>query len=281
MLLKTLIKKVSNIIYKILLLHVFLKTKDKDMQINKTNLMLVVVAFNNLDILEVQYRYLKNFLTEQFDYVIADNSNKIESSKNIKEFCKENKISYVKVPWNPLTNVRASGSHAIALNWITKNIIRKYKPTFWGFLDHDIFPIKRTSVLENLDKGLWGAIRTRKEKWWYLWPGFCFFEYEKVRKYNFNFFPYHADKDGLTFLDTGGSNYLTVYQKLGRENLREAKSKIINLNTNMELKKGEDSSQTFELINSHWLHLRQIAWRKESFNKMSELENIIKKSQDY
>ncbi|MBP7846235.1 MAG: hypothetical protein KA007_02235, partial [Candidatus Pacebacteria bacterium] len=61
----------------------------------------------------------------------------------------------------------------------------------------------------------------------------------------------------------------------GKESIKEAKSKLVNLNTEKEFIKGEDSSQTFEIIDGAWLHLRQIAWREESSNKMDDKEKII------
>lgn len=274
-------KKISNLVYKMLLSHRFLNGSYKNMFSLKSNFVLVVIAFNNKEILEVQYKYLKENLKDPFDYIIADNSNKKETSESILSFCQANNISYIKIPHNLLTGIRASGSHGIALNWCYRNIIKKHKPNFWGFLDHDIFPISETTILKKIKIGIWGAIRTRGEKFWYLWPGFCFFEYEKTKKYIFNFFPYHAGRDGSIFLDTGGSNYNSIYKKIRREKIEEAKTKLINQATEKELVKGEDSSQTFEIIDNSWLHLRQIAWRKESFNKMEQKDSFIDSAKKY
>ncbi|MEZ4114054.1 MAG: glycosyltransferase family A protein [Candidatus Paceibacterota bacterium] len=237
--------------------------------------MILTIAFNNLEILEVQFEYLKKYLNDPFNYVIVDNSNKEEYSRRIEIFCSKNKISYIKIPKNPLTGLRASGSHGIALNWCYKNLIRKYSPKYFGFLDHDIFPLKKVSIIDKLEKSFYGAIRSRKDPYWYMWPGFSFFIYSKVKKYSFNFFPYHAGKDGSIFLDTGGSNYFSIFKKIGKESIRTAESKLINLFTEKEFVKGEDSSQTFEIIDGAWLHLRQIAWREESSNKMEDKEKIV------
>lgn len=273
--LKTIFKKLSNIIYRLLLLHTFKKPPRESMVLNQCNLMVVTIAFNNIEILEIQFEHLKRFLDNPLNYVIADNSNKEEHSRRIEIFCKKNKISYIKIPKNPLTGVRASGSHGVALNWCQRNIIKKYKPKYYGFLDHDIFPIKKVSLVDNLDEGFYGAIRTKKHPYWYMWPGFSFFNYSKVKKYSFNFFPYHAGSDGSIFLDTGGSNYFSIFKKIGTEGVKKAESKLINLVTEKEFVKGEDSSQTFEIIDGAWLHLRQIAWREESSNKMEDREKIV------
>ncbi len=273
--LKTTLKKLSNIVYKLLLLHTFKKSPKESTVLKQYNFMVITIAFNNVEILKIQFEYLKRFLDDPFNYVIADNSNKKEYSKRIETFCKKNKISYLKIPKNPLTRVRASGSHGIALNWCQRNIIKKYKPKYYGFLDHDIFPIKKVSLIDNLNKGFYGAIRNRKDPYWYMWPGFSFFEFEKIEKYSFNFFPHHSGKNGFIFLDTGGSNYFSIFKKIGKESIQEAKSKLVNLNTEKEFVRGENSSQTFEVIDGAWLHLRQIAWREESSNKMEDRKKIV------
>lgn len=279
--LKTLIKKGSNIVYKILLLHRYKKARYEKVTFKESGLLLIVVAFNNIDLIKIQYERLKKFLNEPFDYIVIDNSSDKNISKSLNLFCNEKNISYILLPKNPLTGIRASGSHAIALNWCYKNIIEKYKPKFFGFLDHDLFPIKETSIKKNLGTGFGGIVRRRKNNLWYLWPGFSFFNYEKIKKFNVNFFPYHAGKDGSIFLDTGGSNYYSIYKNIGESGITETQSKFINKNTNKEFIKGEDSSQVFEIIDNSWLHLRQIAWRKESSNKLDELEDIIKSAHSF
>lgn len=269
------IKKLSNIIYKILLFHRLKKSTYEKVFFDKSDFILVTIAFNNLEVLTIQHRYLKELLKDPFDYVIADNSSKKEDSLKIRLFCEQNKISYIKIPNNPLTNIRASGSHGVALNWCHRNIIKKYKPKYFGFLDHDIFPIKEVSIVGNMGSGFYGVIRNKKEPYWYMWPGFSFYTYEKSSKYSFNFFPHHSGLAGEIFLDTGGSNFYSIYRKVGKQNIHIAQSRLINMTTEKALEKGEDSSQTFEIIDSSWLHLRQISWREESSGKLSELDKII------
>lgn len=276
MILKTTLKKLLNAVYKIILLHGLLKSSNQDIKFKNSNLLLTVITFNNLEILRKQHEYLKKYLETPYDYLVADNSNQRSKSMRIQEFCHEHGISYVKIPKNPLTGVRASGSHGIALNWVYRNIIQKYRPKYFGFLDHDIFPIRQVTLLDKLNLGFYGAIRRRKEPYWYLWPGFSFFEYEKIKNYKCDFSPSHAGADGLTFLDTGGSNYNSIYRHVGKIGVREAKSILINSVTREEFVKGEDSSRTFEIIEDTWLHLRQIAWRTESSDKMDNLEELMR-----
>lgn len=274
MIFNKIIKRGSNFLYKILLLHSLLPTKYKNILFKDSRLLITVVAFNNYEIISIQHKKLRDYIKEDFNFLVADNSSNKSTSDKLRQFCKSENISYVKVPKNPLTGIRSSGSHGAAINWCYKNIIKKYKPKFFGFLDHDVFPIKETVLTEKITSGFYGVIRKRKEPYWYLWPGFCFFEYEKIKNFKVNFFPYHAGKNGEIFLDTGGSNYNSIYKKIGKESIRKASSRLINKETSKDFMRGEESSQVFEIINNAWLHLRQIAWRKESSNKINEIEEI-------
>jgi hypothetical protein len=168
-----------------------------------------------------------------------------------------------------------SGSHAMALNWCYKNIIKKYYPKYFGFLDHDIIPIRPTEIIPKIRNGLWGIIRTKKERWWYLWPGFSFFEFEKIKQYRLNFFPTHTGPSNSVFLDTGGSNYLSFYKNIRRSDVGEPENNLIDLTTGQTLTPGTDSSNTIEIIDNAWLHLRQVSWRRESVDKIARLSKII------
>ncbi len=281
MIFKTILKKGSNLVYKLLLCHVYSKARYSNVTFQKSNFLITVVAFNNADLIKLQYTKLKELFREPFDYLVADNSSDKNISNNLRDFCAQQNISYVLLPKNPLTGMRASGSHGVALNWCYRNIIQTYKPTHFGFLDHDIFPLREIQLTPKLDLGFYGAVRTRKEPYWYLWPGFSFFTHKHMQNFSVNFFPYHGGHDGSIFLDTGGSNYNTIYKHLGRTGVREARSRLINRTTNTDFIKGEDSSQTFEIIDNSWLHLRQIAWRAESSNKLDELEDIISSAKKF
>jgi len=272
-------KKFRNLIYKILLLHVFVKSRKKKIIFEESNFLIITVAFNNKEVLEVQHKYLKDNLLDNFDYLIADNSSNPDIRKKIEQFCKENNISYILLPKNPLTKFRASGSHGIALNWCYRNLIKKYKPKYFGFLDHDLFPLVKTNIIPEIRDGFYGVVRKREDKFWYMWPGFSFFEFDKCKKYKFNFFPYHTGIDNI-FLDTGGSNYKTIFSKIDKNTFHYAKSILVDLNTKQKLAAGNDTSRTFEIIENAWLHMRQISWREESRNKMSDQAEMIELSKN-
>lgn len=274
-------KKASNLLYRLLLVHVYAQPRYKKILFERSNFILITVAFNNAHIIRTQYAYLKQNLRDQFDYVVADNSDDTGISNEIRNWCAQNSISYVQLPHNILTKVRASGSHGLALNWCYKNIIQKYKPIYFGFIDHDIFPLKETQIISNMPSNFWGIIRTKKNNFWYLWPGFSFYRYDHVANHHMNFFPYHAGPDGSIFLDTGGSNYNTIFKHIDRITINEAQTCLIDLNTKKEFIPGNDTRRTFEIVDKCWLHLRQISWREESADKMLDYNEILTLAQRY
>lgn len=277
----TLQKKLSNIMYRLLGVHKYLPSTDTHPLFTKSNFVIITIAFNNLDIIKIQHDYLIKHFKDPFDHVIADNSNDPEASQKLERFCAEKNISYVKIPWNILTGIRASGSHGVALNWCYHNVIKKYCPKYFGFLDHDILPLRPVAIFDKIRGGFYGIIRDKKAPYWYFWPGFCFFEYEPFKNAHFDFFPYHTGSDGMTFLDTGGSNYHMICRHLDRSRLGEASHFLVDMNTGRRWVSGSDTRNTFELVNNDWLHIRQISWREESMSKLNAYQEIITLAQKF
>ena len=47
---------------------------------------------------------------------------------------------------NHLNLIGPSYSHAAALNWTYKHVVKNRKPTYFGFIDHDLFSVKNIDV---------------------------------------------------------------------------------------------------------------------------------------
>lgn len=173
---------------------------------------LVTVAFNNVQVLKHQHRLLKKYLQDQFNYTIADNSSDLQKREIIKEFCIKNSITYLSLPPSPYSILQSSRSHGLAINTIYYNYFKKYNCNYFGILDHDIFPIKPTQLIQQIEPmGLFGLKQFRESRW-YLWPGFSFFRSNLVYNLNLNFLP-------CSGLDTGGSNWEPLFSKINHENL--------------------------------------------------------------
>jgi hypothetical protein len=179
---------------------------------------LVVVAFNNDLLIEKQVLLLQRYFCDAYRYVVADNSTDAACRIRLQQLCRRRNLVYLSVPANPCTAFHESYSHGLVLNWIyRKYILEKSEARYFGFIDHDIFPVKSIrGVKQTLDKhGLLGAVRWNSGCW-YLWPGLCFFRKDIVVKKRLDFLP-GAHISGLKqqlFFDTGGRNWYRLYHTL-------------------------------------------------------------------
>jgi hypothetical protein len=165
---------------------------------------LFVIAYNNPSLIYDQIILINKFLVkDEHVYNVIDNSSDNLARKEIENICLGKGINYISVPNHFLTD--ASHSHGFALNFTYKTIIQRLNIKLFGFLDHDIFPIKKTSLLSKVKKKpVYSLPQTRFDKKIYPWPGFCFFNSELLPIRDFNFLPskkFHCDTGGLNIFD--------------------------------------------------------------------------------
>ena len=185
----------------------------------------ITIAFNNVFLIEQQIRLVKKHITdENYIHIIADNSDSKEKREQIKNLCQKENIEYVSLPFNWFQKVhfKACYAHGLSMTWIYYNVIKKLKPKYFGYLDHDIFPINNYSVVEKIQsQDFFGRLIDRtpensQKPLWYLWAGFCFFRFDKVKNLNISFYP--CVVDGV-YLDTAGSVYLSLYKNYSLNDL--------------------------------------------------------------
>lgn len=226
---------------------------------NTYDLDLVTIAFNNEKLIENQINFLKKNISDKFFFTVVDNSNNIDKSKSIQKICENNKVGYIRLPKNPWKQPNLS--HSVALNWVYRNYIKTRNTKYFGFLDHDILPIKKTSVIEKFsDKKMYGLVQERSSRLlniWYLWAGFCFYknDFLKNKKVNFSSAIITTTKD-MVELDTGGANWKNLYATIDKSNISSAKSHT------------DDDAQYID----DWIHLE-----KASFKDISQINNFLEK----
>jgi hypothetical protein len=244
----------------------------KKFNLEKSKFILITIAFNNFEIIELQHKKITENLKEDFVHIIVDNSNIENISDEILEYCKINNIPYVKLPSNTFTR-SPSKSHGKALNWSYRNIIEKYKPTYFGFIDHDIVPLKETFITKYIKDTAWGLIQER-EKEWYLWAGFCFYKLGELKKYKLNFMPYHG-------LDTGGYNYHLLYKNINKDNILQIKQIYFDIDKNEKIDQFDNSKNIVEILGD-WVHIMRISnWNNQDTTKNNKLNEIINAVEKY
>lgn len=146
-------------------------------------------------------------------------------------------ISYIKIPFGIRFN--PSYSHGYALNFAYNIFLKINKIKYLGFLDHDIYPYRKTEIIKKIREGVFGRLQERDNRW-YLWPGFVFFDLDKIRDKKIDFTPIEG-------LDTGGRLYYSLYSNIKKENLIFPKEYYIELEN--------DNRETKVQVIDDWIHL--------------------------
>lgn len=211
---------------------------------NKHDLLIMTIVFNNFDLLKKQYKNLKRYT--DFLLIVVDNSNINHIRIKNRRFCERNKIMYIGLPFNIFSGVDSSMSHGLALNWVVKNIVLKFKVKYFGFIDSDLFPIGKISILPKIikNKGIYGLFQERDKKW-YLWPGFCFFDRRIAVENGLNFLPCKG-------MDTGGRNFYNVFCK---KNVKKIVFPSQSYRQIVKSKTADFRDTHIEIIDKVWVHL--------------------------
>lgn len=159
------------------------------------------VAFNSPWTIRWQLRFVNRYL-EDATFLVADNSSDPQARSAIATLCADAGVAYLALPANPYLERRhASRSHGLALNWLYRNLIRRLRPTAWGFFDHDLFPTRPFDPVKRLrGQPFYGDLEIRAGGS-YLWPGYCLFAKGADDEAMLDF-----RQDWFLGLDTGGMN---------------------------------------------------------------------------
>ena len=173
---------------------------------------LVTIAFNDPGFVARQVALVERNAADCI-HLIADNSTDAAAAAQIEAAAASTGGNYLRLPPGPWRKPEHGGrSHGLAMTWVWRNLLRPARPAAFGFIDHDIFPMRRTDPFAPLrDHVVAGQVRDRSSGHgrWYLWAGFCFFRFEAVERRALNF-----SLDWAAGLDTGGANWFALYRHL-------------------------------------------------------------------
>jgi hypothetical protein len=234
---------------------------------------LITVAFNNVKTIKQQIYFVRKYIQGSYDYIVADNSTNRAIGKEIETLCAANEVSYIRLPKNYLTKTRGgSYSHGTALNWIYRHIVQKRQPRHFGFIDHDLFPIRPVDPAEGLaHQPVYGYLKER-ESWWYLWAGFCFFRFDFVRNRKIDFLPARPEN---TYLDTGGGNWYSIYSQLEKSSLSWASYCYESSSGHV---KGDWADRIAEYLDDAWIHtIGASNWYGDAPDLLKQRENAVRK----
>lgn len=131
---------------------------------------LATIAFNHPRLISEQIRLLWKHLEDDFRLTVFDNSSRPNAADEIEKVCAAGGVEYkhVTVPGH---------MHHLALNVAQEFLLKFDDEPYVGFLDHDIFPVRPTTLIDKIEEaGFYGVgQRHPASGHLYLWPGFCFF----------------------------------------------------------------------------------------------------------
>jgi len=229
---------------------------DVDKVLSETKNLLVTIAFEKPEVIELQVKALQMNPTEAV-HLVADNSFSTTAQQAIAEICSKYACLYLKLPEIHIThNAR---SHSFALQWVYENLVRPYKLKKFGFIDHDLIPFKVGNEFKKLESVLAFGLKrdgVLSNSAWQLWTGYCFFNQKMLKSTRLNFM-----YDFANGLDSGGRNYHQLFKKHPGEEFVFSKQSVASVDTKW-------GRIEMELLNDGWLHLGGVAYMENSENRM-------------
>lgn len=140
-------------------------------------ILLATIAFNRPRLISEQIRLLERYLHDPFRLIVFDTSTDMGASAEIHFACEDKGVEIVRL---------STHKHHEALNEAVSCVANA---PYFGFLDHDIFPIRATRLISLIDgAGFYGVgQRHPATGHLYLWPGFCFFSREWINGRSLDF----------------------------------------------------------------------------------------------
>jgi hypothetical protein len=229
--------------------------------------LVATVAFNRPDITRWQIHLAHRNLAEAKAFAVFDNSSDAQKRAEIRVVCAAAGVPYVALPVNTFRNSR---SHGAALNWIFRNYVRRGEPAFFGFLDHDIFPIEPMSIRAKLEgRGIYGLPRgdTPTKGGWFLWAGYCFFA-GKYARLELDFCPTERYA-----MDTGGGNWPLIYRDIPASDVQVAEISWARAGA------GDSMFEDFFQIIDGRLHVVNAShWKETRSDRGPELLRILRQA---
>ncbi len=252
----------------------------------RCGMFLITIAFNHEGLIRKQIEMVKMHVKDNdYRHIIADNSTDSAKRRLIKEICAKENVEYVEVPsyinkYNCTSLFWNGNSHGAALNWLFYHFIKPRRPIRFAFLDHDIFPTLDCNMTEVLGNKHFIGVPRVFERVWYLWPGWCIFNFDKIEFRNPDFLPVFI---GDYYLDSGGSNYLRIYKHYKFEMGHFARIRSARIK---RTKKGMSYNDIFhsdslQLIDEKWLHLINGSNCAKVPGKEDTVNHILENMEDY
>lgn len=175
--------------------------------------------------------------------LVFDNSRTKSSRVAIQRICRQAGAPYLGLPPNPTKH--PNRSHGMAMTWVFHNVVKKIRPRFFTYIDHDLIPIEPIHMGTILGDQPYYGLPNVSPWGWSLWAGYCSYNFSLVADLPLNFL-----NDFSNGLDTGGRNWHCLYRNFDPARLRSACIESVCVKDPFN---GENRHLT--VVDKHWIHL--------------------------
>ena len=230
----------------------------------------LIIAFAQPRVLSFLLSKVERFVPDTH-FLVFDNSPGAVARAEMERVCGERQVSYLALPPNSIRH--QNRSHAFAMTWIFRNVVRALKPGMFAFIDHDLIPFKTVELGKLLNgRPFYGPVRANKSaepekignRSWSLWAGYCLYDFSSVKDLPLNFL-----YDFSRGLDTGGRNWECLYKNHDQPRPVFADSRKIALTDSRTGK-----SHTVRIVDGSWLHFRGAGYRREVQEQLDMYERM-------
>lgn len=223
--------------------------------------LLCIVAFEQPAVLDLCLSALRLHLRNA-QVVVFDNSRSEEQRELVSNVCEAFGIPYLALP--PQKTRHANRSHGLAMTWIYQKVLRELSLDGFGFIDHDLIALGTVDPYETLaNQPVYGALNQGHQAW-NLWAGYCFFRSNYLIGRDVNFL-YDFSRE----LDTGGRNWMSLYEPLQIQMLKFAEDKIVTQDVIPGIE------QPVQIINRTWLHVGGVSYNGNLIEKWSLFRALV------
>jgi len=217
----------------------------------KGHCLAVTIAFNLPEAIALLSQTMAQFLPGQA-LLVCDNSSDAAARARIARICADRGHIYCALPTAPRMHGRPNGSrsHAVALNWVWRNLIVPTAPKIVALLDHDLVPLAPDDLAARVrHQPLYGMVRHgTRFGGWYLWPGYCVFDLTALGGGRLDPGKLDFGTDTPRTLDTGGQNWRVLYRSLALDTLARGRTQEVYLSD-------ADGERESYLMVDGWLHV--------------------------
>ena len=175
---------------------------------SENKLGIVVITYNNPDLLDKQIVCLQEFCKDNYELVVIDNSTEQAAIDAVAYKCKINGLRMIKTS---ASSKNGSDSHSFAANLSYQKLKNDF--SHFLYLDHDCFMVKDFSVMEFLKGKVMAGLGQEKSGITYFWPGCVMWDNDIVLQCEnqIDFSPGYG-------CDTGGMLHM-IMREIKEENL--------------------------------------------------------------